>query len=150
MDKEYFKVLYILREELNKANKSKFSSREIAEQAFEDYECSDMPSYMIILFETYIEQLDLNDEFIETLIDGVKRVGENDYYWHLAEKRAFVLNELATLIMSIDSNITDVGFRYKDGDEYVLVLYKNGFERKICVTADSKRAIVSDVIREMH
>lgn len=69
----------------------------------------------------------------------------------MENKKTFVEGTLQTTIKEAYGNIANVQYgvtEYKE--EYVIVRYNNGYIKKICVPANSLRAIVIDVFRELH
>lgn len=62
-------------------------------------------------------------------------------------KKEFVEKYLQPMIKEADSRIESVTYRKSEYDELVDVEYKGGFSFFVCVTADSKEAIVKDVLR---
>ena len=66
------------------------------------------------------------------------------------EKYSFVCHELRLLIQKIDSDITDVSyFADEFGEETAVITWRNGYKRKINITADSFKGIVWDVLRRI-
>lgn len=37
----------------------------------------------------------------------------------------------------------------EDGEEWVLMTYKNGYQKAVCVTADSGTALMKDILKEV-
>lgn len=64
-------------------------------------------------------------------------------------KKEFVENYLQPMIKEADSTVNSVTYRKSAFDEIVDVEYIGGLSFCVCVTADSKRAIVKDVLREI-
>lgn len=62
-------------------------------------------------------------------------------------KKEFVEKYLQPMIKEADSRIESVTYRKSEYDELVDVEYIGGFIFCVCVTADSKEAIVKDVLR---
>lgn len=62
-------------------------------------------------------------------------------------KKEFVEKYLQPMIKQADSRIESVTYRKSEYDELVDVEYISGFSFCVCVTADSKQAIVTDVLR---
>lgn len=62
-------------------------------------------------------------------------------------KKEFVEKYLQPMIKQADSTVESVIYRKSVFDEIVDVEYKGGFSFCVCVTADSKQAIVKDVLR---
>lgn len=65
------------------------------------------------------------------------------------EKKKFVSCELKSLCQKIDESVFDMYYIYieEQHEEFVNIRFKNGYERIVCVTADSLKAITKDVIR---
>lgn len=64
-------------------------------------------------------------------------------------KKEFVENYLQPMIKEADSTVNSVTYRKSAFDEIVDVEYIGGLSFCVCVTADSKRAIVKDVLRKI-
>lgn len=65
-------------------------------------------------------------------------------------KYEFVKYKLQPLLQEIEYNIIKAEYAITEyNEEYVIITYENNFKRKICVTADSIKAIVIDVIRQV-
>lgn len=62
-------------------------------------------------------------------------------------KKEFVEQYLQPMIKEADSRIESVTYRKSEYDELVDVEYLGGVSFCVCVTADSKQAIVKDVLR---
>lgn len=62
-------------------------------------------------------------------------------------KKEFVENYLQPMIKEADSTVNSVTYRKSAFDEIVDVEYIGGLICCVCVTADSKQAIVKDVLR---
>ena len=62
-------------------------------------------------------------------------------------KKEFVEKYLQPMIKQADSRIESVTYRKSVFDEIVDVEYLGGVSFCVCVTADSKEAIVKDVLR---
>ncbi len=66
------------------------------------------------------------------------------------KKESFVRNELNALAVKINKDITDISYSVTDADEEIVqVTWLNGYKRKICVTGDSFKGIVWDVLRRI-
>ena len=46
------------------------------------------------------------------------------------------------------SNVESMKYENNSLDEYVIVTYKNGYQKKICVTLDSLKAMIIDIIKQ--
>lgn len=64
-------------------------------------------------------------------------------------KKEFVEKYLQPMIKEADSTVKAVTYHKSEYDELVSVEYKHGVMLWICVTCDSKKAIVTDVLRGM-
>lgn len=65
-----------------------------------------------------------------------------------AEKLTFIIKYLKPMLMDIDKEIIDVDYNVlNNGEEFVGIMYKADICRSICVSADSKAALVKDVMR---
>lgn len=64
-------------------------------------------------------------------------------------KKEFVEKYLQPMIKEADSTVKAVTYRKSEYNELVDVEYIGGFSFCICVTADSKQAIVKDVLRRI-
>ncbi len=61
-------------------------------------------------------------------------------------KEKFVKEKLTPLLRAMQCEISNAEYTVLDnGEEYVIITYKSGFTKRICVSADSLRAIVIDV-----
>ena len=67
----------------------------------------------------------------------------------IEKKQTFVKKYLKPLLIAMQINIADVSYSAEHG-EYVEVVYENQYKIKICVSCDSLRAIVLDVVRNIH
>lgn len=62
-------------------------------------------------------------------------------------KAKFVKEHFAQLLRAMQCEISNAEYTVMDnGEEYVIITYTNGFTKRICVSADSLRAIVIDVV----
>ena len=62
-------------------------------------------------------------------------------------KKEFIEKYLQPMIKQADSTVKSVTYRKSAFDEIVDVEYIGGLSFCVCVTADSKQAIVKDVLR---
>ncbi len=61
-------------------------------------------------------------------------------------KAKFVTDHLAPLLRAMKCEISNAEYTVLDnGEEFVIITYTSGFTKRICVSADSLRAIVIDV-----
>lgn len=62
-------------------------------------------------------------------------------------KREFVRNYLKPLLCAMKCEVSDAEYSVADnGAEYVTITYTNGFTKRVCVSADSLRAMAIDVL----
>lgn len=64
-------------------------------------------------------------------------------------KKEFVEKYLQPMIKQADSTVKSVTYHKSVSDEMVAIEYLGGVSFCVCVTADSKQAIVKDVLREI-
>ena len=62
-------------------------------------------------------------------------------------KKEFVEKYLQPMIKEADSTVKSVTYRKSVYDEMVVVEYIGGATFRLCITCDSKQAIVKDVLR---
>lgn len=67
------------------------------------------------------------------------------------EKSDFIEFSLQPLIQRLESGVESLSYEYDDGtaEEYCNITYKNGHKRRVCITADSERAITNDVLKAL-
>lgn len=66
----------------------------------------------------------------------------------IVRKRDFVERELSCMLIKADADIYGAEYLTSaEGEEYVLVFFRNGHIKNICVTADSMMALARDVLR---
>lgn len=67
------------------------------------------------------------------------------------EKSDFVEFSLQPFIQRLDEGIERLEYEYCEDtlEEYCVIYYKNGFRRKVCITADSEKAITNDVLKNI-
>lgn len=65
------------------------------------------------------------------------------------DKSDFVEYSLQPFITRLDDSVRSLSYLLDEEtkEEYCIIRYKNGYERKVCITADSERAITSDVLK---
>ena len=67
-----------------------------------------------------------------------------------AQKRAFVRDRLAPMLkVATEFDVADVEYAVVGGEEFVHVTFASGFRKRACVTGDSLKAIVEDVLKEL-
>lgn len=65
------------------------------------------------------------------------------------EKSDFIEFSLQPLIKRLDNDVESLTYEYKAAEEYCIIRYKNKYERKVCITADSEKAITKDVLKAL-
>lgn len=67
------------------------------------------------------------------------------------EKSDFIEFPLQEFIKRLDDSVESLSYEYDDGtaEEYCNITYKNGHKRRVCITADSERAITNDVLKTL-
>ncbi len=67
------------------------------------------------------------------------------------EKSDFIEFPLQEFIKRLDDSVESLSYEYDDGtaEEYCNITYKNGHKRRVCITADSERAITNDVLKAL-
>ena len=67
------------------------------------------------------------------------------------EKSDFIEFSLQPFIQRLDDSVESLTYEYDDGtaEEYCVISYKNKHKRKVCITADSERAITNDVLKAL-
>ena len=67
------------------------------------------------------------------------------------EKSDFIEFSLQPIIQRLDDSVESLTYEYDDGtaEEYCVISYKNKLKRKVCITADSERAITNDVLKAL-
>lgn len=61
-------------------------------------------------------------------------------------KSSFCERELTQLLKVSDSDVNNARYEEACGEEYVIINFKNGFSRRVCVTGDSLSALTRDVL----
>lgn len=68
-----------------------------------------------------------------------------------AMKQVFVENALADVLKKVDEDVESVEYsrssEAEDAEEYVIIGFKSGGTKRICITADSLAAVVKDVFK---
>jgi hypothetical protein len=72
----------------------------------------------------------------------------------MENKKGFVSNYLKPLLIATDSCVADAYYERRPhdgyiGDEYVVIVYTNGYKKDVCVTADSLSALTRDVMKHL-
>lgn len=65
------------------------------------------------------------------------------------EKSDFIEFPLQEFIKRLDDSVESLSYEYDDGtaEEYCVIQYKNKYSRRVCITADSEKAITNDVLK---
>ena len=66
------------------------------------------------------------------------------------EKYMFTVGELKKLCKVINPKIVNVYYtKHENNEEEITISFENGYKKKVCVTADSLKAMVVDVMKEI-
>lgn len=65
------------------------------------------------------------------------------------EKSDFIEFSLQPFIKRLDGAVESLTYERKNDEEYCIIQYKNGYKRRVCITADSERAITNDVLKAL-
>lgn len=65
------------------------------------------------------------------------------------EKSDFIEFSLQPFIQRLEDSVESLSYEYDKGtaEEYCIITYKNGYKRRVCITADSEKAITNDVLK---
>lgn len=65
------------------------------------------------------------------------------------EKSDFIEFSLQPFIRRLDEGVESLTYEYDDitAEEYCVIHYKNSYTRRVCITADSEKAITNDVLK---
>lgn len=65
------------------------------------------------------------------------------------DKSDFIEFTLQPFIQRLDESVASLSYKYDDGttEEYCVICYQNNFSRKVNITGNSEKAIVSDVLK---
>lgn len=65
------------------------------------------------------------------------------------EKSDFIEFSLQPFIQRLDEGVESLTYEYDDitAEEYCVICYKNNYTRRVCITADSEKAITNDVLK---
>lgn len=69
----------------------------------------------------------------------------------MENKKKFV-HELGKLLGKYVYRLNIKEFKYlkmENGEEYVMILFNDGFQKKICITGDSELAVMQDVAKRL-
>lgn len=67
------------------------------------------------------------------------------------EKSDFIEFRLQPFIQRLEDSVESLSYEYDSGtaEEYCVIRYKNKYTRRVCITADSERAITNDVLKAL-
>ena len=67
------------------------------------------------------------------------------------DKSDFIEFSLQPFIQRLDEGVESLSYEYDDGiaEEYCNIKYKNGYKHRVCITADSEKAIIYDVLKAL-
>ena len=67
------------------------------------------------------------------------------------DKSDFIEFSLQPFIKRLDDGVESLSYEnnHTTNEEYCNITYKNGYVRKVCITADSERAITNDVLKTL-
>lgn len=67
------------------------------------------------------------------------------------DKSDFIEFSLQPFIKRLDDGVESLSYEYNHtiDEEYCNITYKNGYVRRVCITADSERAITNDVLKTL-
>ena len=65
------------------------------------------------------------------------------------EKSDFIEFSLQPFIQRLDGSVDSLSYEYGNdtAEEYCVICYKNKYTRRVCITADSEKAITNDVLK---
>ena len=67
-----------------------------------------------------------------------------------AEKKHFTERHLTALLReATDGDVSFAEYAVTDGEEFVHVVFANGYRKRVCVSGDSKKALARDVLRQL-
>lgn len=74
------------------------------------------------------------------------------YYCSL--KSVFVENQLIALCRTINTDVQSLRYEYSANDydvenEWVIILFRNGFDKRVNVTCDSYKQLTEDVLKKI-
>lgn len=67
------------------------------------------------------------------------------------KKLVFTKKELLSLCKKVNENVIDMNYLIAtpSNEEYVEVVFKNFYRKRVCVTEDSLKAMTNDVLKEI-
>ena len=74
-----------------------------------------------------------------------------NFYEGNVKKSDFIEYPLQEFILRLDDSVKALAYEYdqESREEYCKIQYKNGFSRRVCISADSERAITVDVLKKL-
>lgn len=149
-----FDDFYLLREILNENMRGKFTTREIVNQAFEDWFMynTENVQHLYMLAKTIFENGYEYDESLREIVDRLS--AHNRTFMRIVEirkKTSFIRVELEPLCKKVNTSVDFLEYeKVTNGEEYIIIHYLNGgYTKKVCITADSLKAITMDVLKEV-
>lgn len=67
----------------------------------------------------------------------------------MQSKSDFVMNELTDCLRAADYGISRLEYSVEQGEEIVTIHYAGGGKKRVCVSMDSKMAIIEDVMKRI-
>ena len=150
---DIFDDFYLLREILNENMRGKFTTREIVNQAFEDWFMYNTKNvqHLYMLARTIFENGYEHDESLREIVDRLST--HNITFMRIVEirkKTSFIHAELELLCKKVNTNVDYLEYeKASNEEEYIIIHYNNGYTKKVCITADSFKAITMDVLKEV-
>ena len=74
---------------------------------------------------------------------------EQSFSIPFVEKSDFIEFSLQPFIKRLDDGVESLTYERKNDEEYCIIRYKNKYERKVCITADSEKAITNDALKNL-
>ena len=66
------------------------------------------------------------------------------------ENKYEITKKLEELLKLCRLSVASAEYVQEGYDEYVIVTHENGYKRKVCVTCDSGKAMIMDVVKEVR
>lgn len=63
------------------------------------------------------------------------------------EKNDFIDNELTALIKRVNPDVVKLEYECDLGEEFCIIHFNNGYEKRACITCDSLSATTRDVLK---
>lgn len=83
-----------------------------------------------------------NRRYINAVLNPVGEVA--------GDKKKFIESKLSKVLREVDGDIESVRYVVQDEEEYVVIRYRSGYRKRVCITADSKLGIIKDVVRKLE